>query len=177
MKTFYFLLLTFAFSSCLTVDKIQRNCGKFTKICVTAVETETITRDTTIYRHDTIFIQLPASNIKITDTIYIEKNQAVLKPVHKEVGLIWVDAWINNNWLNIAAGLTDSTILVPVHDTLFLPDIFSQTTTTNTVTVKEKYIPKFYNFCFWFVIIQILLIIGFIVIKFGTLKYKLLKLK
>lgn len=176
MKTLFPLCLCLCLSSCLTVQKIQRNCDTFAKICVTSATTETITRDTTIYRHDTVFFQLPPDTVKIVETVQIVNNQAILKPIKKQFGFIGVNAWINNNRLNINAWLTDSTILIPYRDTILIADAFTATTTQNTVTVHKKYIPKFYKFTFWLVIIQLTAAAFFIAGYFLKFKFKLLNL-
>lgn len=177
MKTLFALCaLLFALSSCLTVNRIQRNCNKFAQLCTNGSNTITIYRDTTIYRHDTVFFQLPPDTVKIQEKIYIENNQAILKPIKKQIGFIGVNAWIKNNSLNINAWLTDSTILIPYRDTILIPGAISTTTATNTVTVHEKYIPKFYKLCFWFVIIQFTAAVFFVAGYFLKFKFKLLNI-
>lgn len=174
-------LFAFAFAfaltflpSCLTVSRIQNNCDKFAKICVTSATTQTIYRDTTIYRHDTVFYQLPSDTVTIVANVPIINNQAQLNPITKKFGFIGVNAFIKNNLLNINAWLTDSTILIPYRDTIFINDAFTATTTQNTVTVREKYIPKFYKFTFWVVILQLAAIAFFVAGYFLRFKFKLL---
>jgi hypothetical protein len=88
---------------------------------------------------------------------------------HKKFGLVWVSAGVINSVLNVTAGLTDSTILVPVHDTIFIKDAVTNTTTDNTVVLPpEKYIPKFYKFTFWLFIFVVVIGIGYIVYRFKS---------
>ena len=163
------------FSSCLTVKQIERNCDKFAKVCTTTSQTITTTRDTTIYKTDTLFFNLPADTVKIVETVHIVNDQAQIKPVNKKMGFIGVNAFIKNNSLNINAWLTDSTILIPHRDTIFLNDAISTTTATTTVTIEKKYIPKFYKFTFWLVIIQAIAAAFFITGYFLRFKFKQLR--
>jgi hypothetical protein len=148
-------------SSCLTVSRIQRNCDAFAAICTVEKETVTVYRDTTIYRTDTIRVPLPRDTVRITDTITIKNNQAFLKPVHKEFGIIGVDAWVNFSVLGVQAYLTDSTILHVEKDTIYLEKVIKETGTTKTV--KVRHIPGIYRFAFWILLIQAGAIIAWLV--------------
>lgn len=168
LKILVSITVLFFVTSCLTVGKIERNCDKFAQICITNTETvkEIVYRDTTIYLTDTLEIKLPADTVKISDTIRIVNNQAFLLPVYKEFGLIGVKAWVNFSVLNVRAFLTDSTILHPIRDTILIADAFKQTTTIKTVVMPKKFIPKFYKFCLWFFITAIVILAGWLALKF-----------
>lgn len=149
------LLLLFAVvtlcSSCLTVNRIKKNCDQFSAICVTGTETVIEYRDTTIFRTDTIKIQLPADTVKITDTVKIYENGlAYLPPIEKHFGVVGVRTWVNHSVLNAWGFLLDSTLLHPVTDTIFLDNVFSTQTTTKYIELPpEKYKTKFTKFCIW----------------------------
>ena len=181
MKTLFayclFAYCLFALTSCLTVSRIERNCDKFAQICTTGSETITVKKDTTIYTTDTIIFQLPADTVKLTDTIKVINNKAFLSPVNKEFGLIGVTAWANFNVLNVRAWLRDSTILIPHRDTILIPGAITTTTATNTVIVREKFIPKLYKLALWIIIIQITAAAFFIAGYLLRFKFKLLKMK
>ena len=145
-------IIALLFSSCLTVNRIQRNCDKFAAICTVEKETVTVYRDTTIFRTDTIRVPLPRDTVRITDTVKVINNQAFLKPVHKQFGIIGVDAWVNFSVLGVQAYLTDSTILHVEKDTIYLEKVIKETGTTQTV--KIKHIPKLYRVAFWILLIQ-----------------------
>ena len=154
--------LIIGLQSCLTIGRIERNCDKFAKLCVTDRETTTIYRDTTIYQRDTILVPLPyRDTVRITDTVRIVNNQAFLKPVHKEFGLIGVDAWVQFSVLGVKAYLTDSTILHVRNDTIFLEKVIKEAAITKTVTVRH--VPGFYKFTFWMVIAQVAFLMVFLV--------------
>lgn len=164
--TFLFSMLCLMwFSSCLTVKKIERNCDKFAKVCVTPVSTVVEYRDTTIYRTDTLWYSLPPDTVRLVEKVTVTGTQASIAPAKRKKGIIWMEASINNNWLNVTAGLTDSTILIPHIDTVFIDNAIQSTTTTQTITIEKKYIPKFYRFTFWLVMVQIAAFIGFIVFE------------
>ena len=171
------LIILFSFvlilSSCITNRQIKRNCDKFAQICVTDTETVVEYRDTIIYRHDTIKIQLPADTVKLTDTVTISEGVAYMPPVEKYFGSVGVRAWINNSRLNAWGWLRDSTILEPVHDTIILDNIFEQTTTTKYIELPpEKYLPWWAKITFWgFWLLA--LITGWKIIRFPLLKFLL----
>lgn len=156
-KLIVFVLTTMLLSSCLTVGRIQRNCDKFEQICVAEKETVTVYRDTTIYLTDTVLVQLPRDTVKLTDTITVSNGVASLDPVHREFGLIGVDAWVRSSVLNVDAYLTDSTMLYIEPDTVKLPGAVK--TETITKVVPERYIPGFYQFTFWLFIIQLAVVV------------------
>jgi hypothetical protein len=164
MKKLIFALLCMAwFSSCLTVKKIEKNCDKFAKVCVTNTSTVTEYRDTTFFIKDTVYWKLPADTVTITDTVQIIDNFCQLQTVYKRFGLIHVSAGVASNILRVNAWLVDSTILLPHTDTVFLQDAIQTTNTSNTVVVEKKFIPKLYKVTFWVLIGEILLVILYLV--------------
>ena len=173
MKKLIVLLVIAAMAtSCLTVKRIERNCDLFAKVCITESQTQTVYRDTTIYRTDTLLVPLPyRDTVKITDTVQIINNLAYLPTIHKRFGLIGVDAGVNRSILNVSAYLTDSTILYPHIDTVFLENAITDTNTTNTVVVEKRHVPKFFRFTFWLFIIQVIVLAVWLIVK-----YKLISL-
>lgn len=163
---FYLLLFTahlLFLNSCLTVNRIQRNCDKFAQICVTGTKTEIQYRDTVIFRTDTLRVPLPVRDtVKITDTVRIFNNLAYLPTVHRRFGLIGVDAGVQKSVLSISAYLTDSTILFPHRDTILIEKAIRDQQTTGTVVIREKYIPGFYKFTFWLFIIIAAAAVGYL---------------
>lgn len=174
MKPLKFIIFTFLIlnlTSCLTVGRIKRNCDKFATVCVTATETQTVYRDTTVYIHDTIRFNLPADTVKLTDTIRIINNRAYLPPVYKRFGLVWASAKVVNNVLDLQAGLTKTELLKPVHDTIYIEKAIQEKKITNTVTVTKKHIPKIYKIAFW-----VLNAFGFLLLAWIIIRAKFKKL-
>ena len=171
MKKILLLFLAASLSSCLTLDKIMRNCDKFAQVCVSGNHTETKWRDTVmfvdipVYLDRIIEVPLPSfkDSVRIRDSVRIVDNFAFMKQIHTQQGIIAVDVSIYKSELSIVAYLTDSSILYNYIDTLNFMDsirIFNaikETTTKGTVIIKEKYIPGFYKFTFWFFIIAVVL--------------------
>lgn len=174
-KLFILIVGSFLFTGCLTVSKIKKNCDQFAAVCITESKTTTITetvyRDTVIILTDTVAIILPPDTVTITDTVTIKNNKAYLAPVFREFGLIGVNAFINNSVLNVAAWLTDSTILQPRIDTVIIENAIKEqnttTTTEQTATAIKKHVPKFYKFTAWV----------FAILVFGLVLYAVAKLK
>lgn len=160
MKKLIFLICVSAIvilTGCLSVGRIERNCDKFAKLCIIEKETIIVIKDTTIYRTDTVLVELPRDTVKLTDTVTIINNQAFLPPVHKEFGIVGVDAWMNFSILNVRGYLIDSTLLYIEPDTVFLKGAVQLKEVTNTVTVK--YIPKIYKIVFWIFWIAVVLLL------------------
>ncbi len=174
MKRVLLLACIVTLTSCMTVKRIEQNCDKFAKICVAEKVKETIYRDTTIFRSDTVLVPLPADSVKITDTIRVVKNIAYLPTVRKKAGIIGVDAGVNNSIIRINAYLTDSTILYKHQDTIFIRNAIREEKVSSTVPVK--FIPSFYRFTFWVFIFEIVALIVFFSVKYLLVK-KLINLK
>lgn len=159
MKRILIILVTCCWllvSSCLTIGQIERNCDKFAKLC--APVTETVYRDTTFYLRDTVYWQLPTDTVKITDTVRIIDNFCQLQTIYKRIGVINVTAGVASSILKVNAWLSDSTILIPHTDTIFIPN--ATAITTNTITTPQKYIPGFYQFTFWgFIVVSSLVVL------------------
>lgn len=188
-KILILAFVLFGFSSCLTVGKIQRNCDKFAKVCITSSQTETVTeiiyRDTTIIITDTVAVFLPPDTVRITETVEVINNKANLPPIYRQYGLIGVNASVYNSVLNVAAWLTDSTILQPRIDTVLINNAIKQQNTATrinkTITLPPvKYVTGFYKFTAWVFYVLVLVIAIYIVsriysAKFTTLINKLKK--
>jgi hypothetical protein len=164
MKTLNYLLLAIGLwllASCLTVGRIENNCDKFAKVCVTEQKVTVIVKDSFIYRIDTVIVTLPKDTVTLYDTITVINGLAQLPKVHKRSGVISVDAWVRNSVLSVYAYLNDSTILVPFRDTITIP--VTTVTTDNTVLQPPvKYIPKFYKFTFWIFIVSLIAAVVYI---------------
>lgn len=153
MKFILAIFVALLLQSCLTVDRIKKNCDKFTKVCV--VENETVTQ--TVYRDTTIYIdkiiKVPVyvrDTLTIRDTVLIRDGKAYMQEVRKESGNIWATAAVYNSLLYINIGYKDSTVLIPYRDSTVLKQ--AETTTIQKEYIElppEKFIPKFYKFTFW----------------------------
>ncbi len=178
MKTLNFILICLLLTSCLTVKRIEKNCDKFAKVCVTPTTVTVIKKDTTIFIHDTIFVTLPKDTVYLTNTITVKDGVATMPKVTKSYGVISVSAWVDKSVLSVYAFLKDSTILVPVRDTVTITT--TDTVTNNTVVLPPvKFIPKFYKFTFWVFMILVLGLVGYGIywVKGGAIKSAINKLK
>lgn len=164
MKNIIYLLLILVLSSCMTVKRIQRNCDQFAKICVTETVKETIYRDTTIFRNDTIMVSLPKDTVHLTDTVSIVNDLVYLPTIYKQFGIIAADAGVQRSVLSVNAYLTDSAILHPIRDTIYLEKAIRHETVTNTVPVR--YIPKIYQYAFWIVLTEIIILLLLTFLRF-----------
>jgi len=168
MKTINLLLVLLIFSSCLTVKRIEKNCDKFAKVCITETEKIIEYRDTTIFIDKIIKVELPNDTVTLVDTLRIINNRVYLPSRYRKYGNVWVEAGVSNSILHVQAGLIDSTILIPVHDTIFLEKVIKEATTTNTITLPpERFVPKFYKFTFWAFWVFIAIIAAWVAWKFS----------
>lgn len=138
-----FLLL---FNSCLTVGRIERNCDKFAKVCVTSDHIVEY-RDTVIFINDTIRLVLPSDTVTITDTLRIIEGSINLSPIRKKFGVVAAEASVLNNRLSVNAWVVDSTLFYPRTDTVYIRSAIINT--TDTQKIQMKYIPGFYYFTFY----------------------------
>lgn len=146
-------LMAIFLSSCLTVGRIQRNCDEFAKVCLS---TTTVYRDTTIYHKDTVRIQLPSDTVTIDRVLTVNGTLVSLEPVSVTKGFITAKAWVLNNRLTVDAWLNKTYVETVRTDTITITKIVKET--ANVVTLPaEKYIPKFFKYSGWFVI---LLLVG-----------------
>jgi len=176
MKNIISILLILSMTSCLTVKRIEKNCEKFAKVCITETITRVEYRDTTIYKDRIIEVKLPNDTVYITKPVYVQDGKCFMDYTRKTFGNIWASAKVDNSILDLKAGYVSNIIQVPIHDTIYIDNAISSTTTDNTITLPpEKYIPDFYKFTFWFFIALAMAGIGYVIIKFTTLKIPFLK--
>ena len=169
MKTINLILISFLLSSCLTVKKIERNCDKFAKVCISEQVTKIEYRDTTIYKDRIIEVKFPKDTVYITKPIYIRENKCFMDYTRKTFGNIWASAKVDNSILDLKAGYVKNIIQVPIRDTIFIEKAVTNTTTENTVIVEKKYIPKIYKWAFWIILIEIGLVLLYFLNLFGVL--------
>jgi hypothetical protein len=151
------VLIALLLSSCLTVSRIEKNCDKFAKVCVTESVTKIEYRDTTIYKDRIIEVKLPNDTVYLTKNVYIKENMCFMDYTRKTFGNIWASAKVENSILDLRAGYVSNIVQVPIHDTIYIERAISNTTTDNTVVLPpEKYIPKFYKFTFWVFIVSLI---------------------
>lgn len=163
MKNLIVILLALLFSSCLTVKRIEKNCDKFAQVCVTETITRIEYRDTTIYKDRIIEVKLPNDTVYISKPVYIQDGKCFMEYTRKTFGNIWASAKVDNSILDLKAGYLNNIIQVPIHDTIYIDNAISNTTTDNTVTLPPvKYIPKFYKFTFWLFIVLCVGAIGYV---------------
>jgi len=149
----------------MTVNRIKKHCAEFAQICVTEHKVEIQYRDTTVYVTDTIEITLPRDTVQIIDTVKIVNNLAYLPTIHKEFGMIGVDAGVDRSILSVNAYLLDSTLLVTEIDTVFLPGVVTEKIITDTVTVR--YIPRAVKYLLYGIILAVVLL----VVRFALKKF------
>ena len=173
MKNLILIGLIILFSSCLTVKRIEKNCDKFAKVCVTESVTKIEYRDTTIYKDRIIEVKLPNDTVYLTKNVYIKDDKCYMDYTKKIFGNIWASAKVDNSILDLRAGYVNNIVNVPIHDTIYIERAITNTTTDNTAIVEKKYIPGFYKFTFWVFIIAVGVGVVFSLVKYGLIKWKI----
>lgn len=113
-KILTLILITIVLSSCMTPRRIINNRDKILKV----LGSNTVYKDSLIYRVDTVTIQLPPSHIK--DTVNLVVNNGIVNLSTKRFvkGLIIVEVGIADSKLSVEAWLTKDAVSKVVHDTI-----------------------------------------------------------
>ena len=175
MKTIVFISSVLFLTSCLTVRKIERNCEKFEKVCVTETETQTdtIIKTKTVikYRDTTLYIEMPGREIIKEVPVYIKEGivesdlSVLVTPLARST------ARVLNSRLEHYLIQNDTTLQLEIQDALKTIKIQEK----QIETLREKYVvkvtknTKFADFAvryFWYSLIVIILICGFLFFKF-----------
>ncbi|MDH5524540.1 MAG: hypothetical protein OEY01_11190 [Desulfobulbaceae bacterium] len=158
MKQLIIFIFAWSLTSCLTVNRIQKNCDKFATVCVVPVKTVIQRKDTTIYLERKIPVPIPGDTVRIEIPVMVkgENNQPVIrpqisiKPIYRESEHIVLTAKIENNKILAEARLKEGFVIVSIEDTITIKDAIVNTTTENNIIQPPfKFIPKLYKFTFW----------------------------
>ena len=182
MKIIVFISSILFLTSCMTVDKVKRNCDLFMTVCEVPVKVETEILTNTItkieYRDTTIYVYLPGKVIERKVPVYITKGivnsdlSVLVTPLARSTARVF------NSELEHDLIQTDTTLQLEVQNALKTIKIQEK----QIETLREKYIipikenTKFADFTiryFWYSLIVIILICGGLFWKF---KNKLLKI-
>ena len=131
------LILSFAvlLSSCMTTNRIARNCDKFLQVCGTPVQTWIEYRDTVI-KLDPIPVRLPQSDINVNLQMQVKNNQVNLQKQTFTQGLISVNVEVIDNHLHVNAWLNDSTVLAKP-DPVVISNAIKEEKTKDVVVISE----------------------------------------
>lgn len=169
------ILISIFTQSCLTIKRIEKNCDKFTKVCVTNSKVEikdsiiynevVIFKDTTIY--DTTVIERV---VEVKKTRVINKNKNInSKKVFSDLDFSYAWAQVINSKLHLYHKQKDSLIIKPItlKNVIIERDKFKELyhskIENNTITIKENTL--FAKFCINFFFGVIIGLIIFLIIK------------
>jgi len=150
------------------VSRIQRNCEAFSKICVTATNTEIKYRDTTIYVTKDIGIALPKDTAIINNSVTVNSLGAQMNLVVSKKGIITVSSFIHNSKLVTTGYVNKDSIIKSVQDSILLKNALVNKSSQSTIIVKDKYIPIVYKYAFWILIAEIILLLIIVVLKLSS---------
>lgn len=180
MKQIIFILICLLFSvSCMTVERIERNCDKFEKICTTGdVDTVRIETNTETTVRDTIveywFLGDTASGeveVVVDVPQKVDKGLVNSELSFLEAGYAWSTAQVESGVLKHYIESSDTVIQIQLDDALRTEKQLRTElrTSQKIVTVKEN--TKFAKFTIkWFIgsLIVIILVLGWLVLKYKT---------
>jgi len=164
------LLIGFLFSSCLTVKRVERNCDLFAKICGTGTTTEIRYKDTTIFINRDIPVYLPRDTAYLQRQVSVDTLGAQMQPAIINDGIMTITARIKDSKLTASGYINRDSIVANIRDSILIKNAIRQSSYKTTVTIREKYIPGFYRFTFWFAILVWAGLILWIIIKLLNIK-------
>ena len=164
------LLIGFLFSSCLTVKRVERNCDLFAKICGTGTTTEIRYKDTTIFINRDVPVYLPRDTAYLQRQVSVDTLGAQMQPAIINDGIMTITARIKDSKLTASGYINRDSIVANIRDSILIKNAIRQSSYKTTVTIREKYIPGFYRFTFWFAILVWAGLILWIIIKLLNIK-------
>lgn len=141
-------------------------CKRAARICPPMVRDSIVEKTTTVYRDTVIYVKLPRDTVEINDTIYIIDKIAWMPKKCVTSGIITHCAQVVNSRLISEAWISDSAIFVKIDNALKDVVYWKEKYHNEKIVVKEKYIPGFYKFTLWFFIIIVVVVAGYIAIKY-----------
>jgi len=165
------LLIGFLFSSCLTVKRVERNCDLFSKICGTGTTTEIRYKDTTIFINRDVPVYLPHDTAYLHGQVTIDTLGAQMQPTIINEGLMTIIARVKDSKLTARGYINRDSIMANIRDSILIKNAIRQSSSKTTVTIREKYIPGFYRFTFWFAIIAWAGLLLWLIIKLGVIRF------
>jgi hypothetical protein len=108
---------------------------------------------------------------KINGLVTINSSGAQLAPVTATHGLVTVTASVENSHLIVTGFINRDSIVTVIRDSIRLENAIRESASKTTVTVRQKYVPGFYKFTFWFAVIEWGLLLLWGLIKLGVVKF------
>jgi len=174
MKTITFILIGLLSVSCMTVERIEKNCDKFEQICATGdvdtvrieTNTKTFVGDTTInfyFPRDTVYLETPLKKIPGKK---FNRGLVNSKLSYLEAGLAWSTAQVKQGVLQHYLESGDTTIRIQLKNALkTISTLRTELKSSHqVVTVKEN--TQFAKFCikvFWVLLVIVVLGIGYLI--------------
>ena len=165
------LLIGFLFSSCLTVRRVERNCDLFAKICGTGTTTEIQFKDTTIFINRDVPAFLPRDTAYLQGQVTLDTLGAQMEPTTINEGMVTITARIKDSKLTASGYINRDSIVTNIRDSILIKNAIRQSNSKTIVTIREKYIPGFYRFTFWFSIIAFASLLIWLIIKLGVIRF------
>ena len=177
MKTITIILACLFCTSCLTVRKIEKNCDLFTKVCVTEVQKDTVTKTVikteVVYRDTTIYINIPGETVIKEVPVYIKNGIADSELSILQVPYSISHAQVINSKLSHELVQTDTIVRVKLENALKVV----KTQEKQIKVLREKYVvpikenkpfAKFTIKWFFGSLLLILIGIGILFFKYKT---------
>jgi len=177
MKIIVFISSILFLTSCMTVDKVKRNCDLFMTVCEVPVKVETEILTNTIteieYRDTVIYIELPGREVIKEVPVYINKGIVDSKQSYLNVPFAESTAQVINSKLIHKLSQKDTVLRVELENALKLT---KELKTENKILKEKSIVPiqensKFASFTirvFWGLIVVVVLGIGFLFFKYKS---------
>jgi len=165
------LLVGILFSSCLTVKRVERNCDLFAKICGTGTTTEIQYKDTTIFINRDVPVYLPRDTTYLQGQVTIDSLGAQMQQEIINDGMVTITTKVKDSKLIASGYISRDSLVANIRDSILIKNAIRQSSSKTTVTIREKYIPGFYRFTFWFAVIEWAALLIFGAIKIMRMKF------
>jgi hypothetical protein len=163
-KTIKFMgvLILILITSCSPAKRLERFYVRHPELKPqSSVEIKTEYIEKTVYRDTTIYITLPPDTVEKEVIVKELINVPVFtsEKVKAETNLARAESWIENTRLRLTLMDKDTTLELRLDNAVKESQYWQNKYEKETKVVTERYIPKFYKWCFWILIGIVLFII------------------
>ena len=94
-----------------------------------------------------------------------------MQPAIINNGMVIITARVKDSKLTASGYINRDSIVANIRDSILIKNAIRQSNSKTTVTIREKYIPGFYRFTFWFAIIAWAGLLIWLIIKLGVIRF------
>jgi hypothetical protein len=115
---------------------------------------------------------LPKDTAHLHGVVRINSTGAQMAGITSKKGIVTVTAKMEDSELTATGFVNRDSLMQQIRDSILIRNALRESVTSKTAVVREKYIPIFYRFAFWIVIIEIVALILYLLVKFGLVRVR-----